>query len=60
MAKDAWTAVAETNELGVGQMKPFTLDGRRLLLVNADGDYFVIDEIQIAGHPRGVQAIRSA
>ena len=45
MVDDAWTAVADTNELSVGQMKPFTLDGRRLLLVNADGDYYVIDEM---------------
>ena len=45
MASDDWTAIADTNELGAGQMKPFALDGRRLLLVNADGDYYVIDEM---------------
>ena len=40
-----WTAVATTDELHDATMKPFELDGRRLLLVRAEGRYFVIDEM---------------
>lgn len=41
----AWTAVAQDGELGVGQMKRIALSGKELLLVNAEGGYFCVDEM---------------
>jgi 3-phenylpropionate/trans-cinnamate dioxygenase ferredoxin component len=41
----AWTAVAHDGELGVGQMKRIALSGKELLLVNAEGGYFCVDEM---------------
>lgn len=37
--------VASTDELAPGQMMRITPGGRRLLLVNADGEYFATDEM---------------
>ena len=42
---DAWHAVATDGELSTNEMKAFELDGLRLLLVNAESGYFVIDEM---------------
>jgi nitrite reductase/ring-hydroxylating ferredoxin subunit len=41
----AWIAVAEAGELGVGQMKRIAPSGKPLLLVNAEGGYFCVDEM---------------
>ena len=40
-----WTAIADEGELEAGQMKPFELAGRRLLLVNAEDELYAIDEM---------------
>lgn len=40
-----WVAVGSADELASGQMKAFALDRRRLLLVNAEGRHYVIDEM---------------
>jgi 3-phenylpropionate/trans-cinnamate dioxygenase ferredoxin subunit len=40
-----WRAIAGADELADGQMKPITAEGRRLLLVNAGGEHFLIDEL---------------
>lgn len=40
-----WQAIADENELAVGQMKAFILGDQRLLLVNAEGKLHVIDEM---------------
>jgi 3-phenylpropionate/trans-cinnamate dioxygenase ferredoxin subunit len=37
--------IAGEAELEPGQMKPFELAGHRLLLVNAEGRHYVIDEL---------------
>ena len=41
----AWQAIAAEGELEREAMKAFELDGRRLLLVHADGRHFVVDEM---------------
>ncbi len=41
----AWIAVAQEGELGVGQMKRIAPSGKALLLVNAEGGYFCVDEM---------------
>ena len=41
----AYISVAAEGELQSGQMKAFQAAGKRLLLVNADGAYFAIDEL---------------
>ncbi len=38
-------AVAADNELKPGEMKRVSLDGKRLLLANAEGQYFCVDEM---------------
>jgi len=45
MADAGYIAVAQVGELQPDEMKAFEHDGRRLLLVFADGDYFVVDEM---------------
>jgi 3-phenylpropionate/trans-cinnamate dioxygenase ferredoxin subunit len=40
-----FVAVAASDELKPGQMKPVQAGGRRLLLVNADGRFYAIDEM---------------
>jgi 3-phenylpropionate/trans-cinnamate dioxygenase ferredoxin subunit len=40
-----WQAVARVGELNPNEMKTFEHAGRRLLLVYADGEHFVIDEM---------------
>jgi len=37
--------VGDTNELAPGQMKRVSVKGRPLLIVNAQGDFFAIDEM---------------
>lgn len=41
----SWIAVAQEGELGVGQMKRIAPNGKALLLVNAEGGYFCVDEM---------------
>jgi 3-phenylpropionate/trans-cinnamate dioxygenase ferredoxin subunit len=45
MAEDHYVAVARVGELAPGQMKTFHIGGRRLLLANAEGVYYAIDEM---------------
>jgi 3-phenylpropionate/trans-cinnamate dioxygenase ferredoxin subunit len=40
-----WQVIADEGELTANEMRAFEHDGRRLLLVFADGEYFVIDEM---------------
>ena len=40
-----WVAIATETELGSDQMKAIALGDRRLLLVNADGVFYLIDEM---------------
>jgi 3-phenylpropionate/trans-cinnamate dioxygenase ferredoxin subunit len=39
------SAVAATHELKPGEMKRVSLDGKRLLLANAEGQYYCVDEM---------------
>jgi 3-phenylpropionate/trans-cinnamate dioxygenase ferredoxin subunit len=41
----AYEAVAEVGELSPGQMKKIRPGGKRLLLCNAEGDYYAVDEL---------------
>ena len=45
MTDDALVAVADEHELLPGQMKKIEVAGKRLLLANADGEYFIVDEM---------------
>ena len=45
MVEEGYIAIAETGELQANEMKAFEQDGKRLLLVYADDDYFVVDEM---------------
>ena len=38
-------AIAEEGELSPGQMKKIQAGGKQLLLCNAEGDYYVVDEM---------------
>ena len=38
-------AIAEEGELSPGQMKKIQAAGKHLLLCNAEGDYYVVDEM---------------
>ena len=38
-------ALAEDNELKPGQMKKVEIDGKKLILANAEGDYYLVDEM---------------
>jgi 3-phenylpropionate/trans-cinnamate dioxygenase ferredoxin subunit len=40
-----WLAVAAVGELNPNEMKTFEQDGKRFLLVYADGEHFAIDEM---------------
>lgn len=40
-----YEAVAAEGELSPGQMKKVLAGGRRLLLCNAEGDYYAVDEM---------------
>jgi 3-phenylpropionate/trans-cinnamate dioxygenase ferredoxin subunit len=40
-----YVAVAVVGELKPGHMKPFAAGGRRLLLANAAGTYYAVDEM---------------
>lgn len=41
----AWQEVAKADELQVGQMKRLAIAGKKLLLANAEGRHFCIDEM---------------
>lgn len=41
----AWIAVAKADELAIGQMKRVALNGKPLLLVNAEGGHYCVDEM---------------
>ncbi len=45
MSDAGFVAVAEADELAPDEMKAFELDGRRLLLVRAGDDFYVVDEL---------------
>lgn len=45
MMSESYVAVAAEGELAPGQMKRLTLAGQRLLLCNAGGKYFCVDEM---------------
>lgn len=42
---DGFVAIAEADELKPAQMKRVSIEGRRLLLCNADGRHYVVDEM---------------
>jgi len=41
----AWIDAAAESELAVGQMKRIEAAGRKLLLVNAEGQHYCVDEL---------------
>jgi 3-phenylpropionate/trans-cinnamate dioxygenase ferredoxin subunit len=43
--QDQFIEVARVGELQPEEMKAFEVDGKRLLLVFAEGEYFVVDEM---------------
>jgi 3-phenylpropionate/trans-cinnamate dioxygenase ferredoxin subunit len=43
--QDDYIEIAQVGELQPDEMKAFEIDGRRLLLVFAQGDYYVVDEM---------------
>lgn len=45
MSRDNYTAIADEHELQPGQMKKVEVDGKKLLLANAEGTYYVVDEM---------------
>ena len=46
MALDApWVAIADADELAPTQMKKIQLGDKRLLLANAEGSHYVVDEM---------------
>ena len=45
MMEAPWEKVAAADELAPGQMKRITPGGRRLLLCNADGRLYAVDEM---------------
>jgi 3-phenylpropionate/trans-cinnamate dioxygenase ferredoxin subunit len=40
-----WIAIADDHELAPAQMKKISAGGKRLLLANAEGKYYVVDEM---------------
>jgi 3-phenylpropionate/trans-cinnamate dioxygenase ferredoxin subunit len=40
-----WVAIAAIDELAPAQMKKVQVAGKRLLLANAEGKYYVVDEM---------------
>lgn len=40
-----WIAIADENELAPAQMKKVQAGGKRLLLANAEGEFYVVDEM---------------
>ena len=40
-----YTRIAGVDELKPGQMKKLEVNGRRLLLANAEGDFYLVDEM---------------
>ncbi len=38
-------ALADEHELKPGQMKKVEVNGKKLILANADGDYYLVDEM---------------
>ena len=45
MMADNWEEVGQADELAPGQMKRVEAGGKRLLLCNADGKLYVVDEM---------------
>ncbi len=45
MTSTSWIAIAAENELAPGQMKRIEAGGKHLLLCNADGKHYVVDEM---------------
>jgi len=45
MPENQFIVIAEAGELQPNEMKAFEIDGRRLLLVFTDEEYFVVDEM---------------
>ncbi len=45
MTENGFVPVAELGELAPGQMKTLQLGGRRILLANAEGSYYAVDEM---------------
>ncbi|MGD2082690.1 MAG: non-heme iron oxygenase ferredoxin subunit [Chromatiales bacterium] len=43
--EEPFVAAAEASELAPGQMKTLELEGRRILLANAGGSYYAVDEM---------------
>ena len=37
--------IADEHELGPGQMKKIEIQGKKLLLANADGKFYLVDEM---------------
>lgn len=40
-----YQAIAKLDELSPGQMKKIEVGGKKLLLANAEGDFYVVDEM---------------
>ena len=45
MSSSALIAVADEHELLPGQMKKIEVHGKKLLLANADGNFYIVDEM---------------
>jgi 3-phenylpropionate/trans-cinnamate dioxygenase ferredoxin subunit len=45
MNKATRVALADENELKPGEMKKVEVDGKKLILANAAGDYYLVDEM---------------
>ena len=45
MMADDWVEIGQEDELAPGQMKRVEAGGKRLLLCNADGKLYVVDEM---------------
>lgn len=45
MSADNFIAVADEHELAPGQMKKISVAGKALLLANAEGTFYVVDEM---------------
>lgn len=42
---ERYIAIGRVDELRPGQMKPLVVEGKRLLLANADGEFYLVDEM---------------
>ncbi|MET0104528.1 MAG: non-heme iron oxygenase ferredoxin subunit [Sedimenticola sp.] len=41
---DTWTAAADIDEIAPGQMKRVEISGTRILLANAEGEYYAVSD----------------